>query len=114
MQLFCGYKNALQFLHCRLVVAGYLLRPGIQRDALACIELYKQCGGPNWNYYNEEWPKTNQGVLASRESIPQTWRSEINRYGRMTSLNLDENMCFHLRAFSKPIAMATLVRKEEE
>jgi Leucine-rich repeat (LRR) protein len=91
MQLFRGYKNGLQFLHCRLVVAGFLLRPGIQRDALACVELYKQCGGPNWKHWKEEWPKTRQGVLASRESIPNTWTSKTSIYGRVTQLDLSEN-----------------------
>jgi hypothetical protein len=88
MQLFCARKNGFQFLHCRLVVAGYLLQPGVQRDALACVELYKQCGGPNWQFDYSEWPKTRQGVLASRESIPKAWRFEISGYGRMTAMNL--------------------------
>jgi hypothetical protein len=89
MQLFRGYKKAFQFLHCRLVLAGYLLQPGIQRDALVCVELYKQCGGPNWYEYKKEWPETKQGVLASRESIPKTLTS--SRYGRMTALSLSKN-----------------------
>jgi hypothetical protein len=91
MQLFCAYKNSLQFLHCRLVLAGYLLQPGVERDALVCVELYKQCGGPNWNYDMEKWPKTRQGVLASRESIPKARQVTISRYGRLTELYLCEN-----------------------
>jgi hypothetical protein len=53
-------KNALWFLHCRLVVAGYLLHPGVQRDALVCVDLYKRCGGPNWINHKEEYLYTAQ------------------------------------------------------
>jgi hypothetical protein len=91
MQLFRARKNAFQFLHCRLVLAGYLLQPGVQSDALVCVELYKQCGGPNWYEYKKKWPKTRQGVMTSRESIHKSWRSTISRYGRMTALYLSDN-----------------------
>jgi Leucine-rich repeat (LRR) protein len=88
MYMFSAHKNCFYFGNCRLVVAGYLLQPGVLSDALACVELYKHCGNPVWSFNEEVWPKTMQGVLASRESIPNTERSAISRNGRLKTLTL--------------------------